>query len=132
MGVPKPGTPCRILVVDDNADSAEMLKLFLETLGHDVQVAGEGVSALAVNASFDAEVGLFDIGLPGMSGYDLARRVREDPKARDMYLIAVTGWGQEDDRRLAREAGFDAHVTKPADPGELERVIAGARRRGMN
>jgi CheY-like chemotaxis protein len=77
-------------------------------------------------AGFRADVGLFDIGLPGMSGYELARRVRADGRA-GMFLVAVTGWGQEEDRQRAREHGFDAHLTKPADPDELARLIVRAR-----
>jgi PAS domain S-box-containing protein len=120
------GATQRILVVDDNLDSADMLKTFLEIHGHDVRVANDGPSALAMLAEFAPDIGLFDIGLPGMSGYDLARRVRADARNDAMYLVAVTGWGQEEDRLRARDCGFNAHLTKPADPEELRRLIARA------
>jgi PAS domain S-box-containing protein len=117
----------RILVVDDNADSAEMLKLLLELRGHEVRAAYGGREALDALAECEFDVGLFDVGLPGISGHDLARRVREDPRLARMLLIAVTGWGQEEDRQLARAHGFDAHLTKPADPDDIERLMGGAR-----
>jgi CheY-like chemotaxis protein len=116
----------RILVVDDNADSAEMMKLYLETQGHEVGIAYNGESALTLLAEFGPGVGLFDIGLPGMSGYELARRARAQSAGGGLFLIALTGWGQEEDRQRAREAGFDAHLTKPADPAEIDRLIAQA------
>ena len=120
------GSPRRILVVDDNADAADMMRTFLEIHGHQVRVAYDGVSALASVPEFKPEIGLFDIGLPGMNGYELARRVRDNPDSSAMYLIAVTGWGQEEDRQRARSNGFDAHLTKPADPDAIEQLIAHA------
>jgi len=117
---------CRVLVVDDNADAVEMMSTLLELHGHAVRVAYDGASALDVAREFRPQVGLFDIGLPGASGYELARAVRNEPDLRAMYLVAVTGWGQEEDRRAAREAGFDAHLTKPAAPETIERLIAEA------
>ena len=116
----------RVLVVDDNFDSADMLKTLLELHGHEVRVANDGPSALAMLEEFAPHIGLFDIGLPGMSGYELARRVRARIGEQRMYLVAVTGWGQEEDRQRAREYGFNAHLTKPADPEELQRLIARA------
>ncbi len=117
------GLSRRILVVDDNVDAAEMMKALLELQGHKVHVAYEGQAALASLAEFTPEIALLDIGLPGMDGYELARRLRET-KACAAYLVALTGWGQEEDRRRAGDAGFDAHLTKPADPAEIERLIA--------
>ena len=114
----------RVLVVDDNVDSAEMLRTFLELHGHEVRVANDGTSALAILSEFAPDIGLFDIGLPGMSGYDLARHIREDGRYDGMFLVAVTGWGQEEDRQRAREVGFNAHLTKPPDPADLHRVLA--------
>jgi PAS domain S-box-containing protein len=125
--VEQPAAALRILVVDDNQDALEMMRVFLELAGHQVQVAADGYSALAMLAQFPADVGLFDIGLPGLDGYELARRVRRDPVAGRMYLIAVTGWGQENDRQRAQESGFDAHVAKPTDPEEITRMLASVR-----
>lgn len=116
----------RVLVVDDNADAAEMMATLLELDGHEVRVAHDAESALAVADQFDPEVGLFDIGLPQMDGYELARRVRGDARLLDMYLVAITGWGQEDDRRRASEAGFDTHLTKPAEPEDVRQIVARA------
>lgn len=116
----------RVLVVDDNIDSADMMKMLLEMLGHSVRVAYTGASALAVFESFEPEVGLFDIGLPDISGNDLAMQVRCLPRGATIRLIAVTGWGQEEDRERARAHGFDAHLTKPADPEALQRLVVGA------
>jgi CheY-like chemotaxis protein len=120
------GTAQRILVVDDNADAAEMLATLLSLDGHDVRVAHDANSALAVAAQFDPHVGLFDIGLPDTDGYQLARRVRSDSRLFGMYLVAVTGWGQEDDQRRAAEAGFDSHLTKPARPEAVREALAAA------
>lgn len=119
----------RILVVDDNADAAEMIAMLLELDGHDVRVAHDAESALSVAGEFTPEVGLFDIGLPETDGYELARRVRGDVRLLDMYLVAITGWGQEEDRRRASEAGFDSHLTKPAEPDAVREVVARANER---
>lgn len=116
----------RVLVVDDNADAAEMMAMLLELDGHDVRVAHDARSALVVAGEFAPQVGLFDIGLPDTDGYELARRVRGDRRLLDMYLVAVTGWGQEEDRRRAREAGFDSHLTKPAEPQAVRDILADA------
>jgi CheY-like chemotaxis protein len=116
----------RVLVVDDNADAAEMIAMLLELDGHEVRVAHDAHSALTLAGEFAPEVGLFDIGLPDADGYELARRVRADRRLLNMYLVAVTGWGQEEDRRRAREAGFDSHLTKPAEPQAVRDVLADA------
>jgi PAS domain S-box-containing protein len=119
------GKAChRVLVVEDNEDAAEMMATLLRLHGHDVRVASDGPSALEVAATFLPDIGLFDIGLPGMNGYELARHVREDPLLRRTYLVAITGWGQDEDRRRATEAGFNAHLTKPAEPDAVERIVA--------
>ena len=117
-------------MVDDSADAADMMRTLLELHGHEVRVAYDGFTALAVAAEFRPDIGLFDIGLPTMSGHELARRVREDPRTRAMYLIAVTGWGQEEDRQRSRQHGFDAHLTKPADHDAIRHLVAGAAKRG--
>ena len=108
----------RILVVDDNADSAEALALALGATGHDVRLAADGSSALEGAAEFQPEVVLLDIGLPGMDGYEVARRLRADGGAQ-MVLVALTGYGQEEDRQRARDAGFDHHLVKPIPPDAL-------------
>jgi two-component system CheB/CheR fusion protein len=121
---PRPGL--RILVVDDNQDSADSLALWMEIVGHEVRTAHDGPSALAA-AEQHFDVILLDIGMPGMSGYEVARRLRERPEGRCTMLVALTGWGQEEDRRRSKEAGFDHHLTKPLDPKELDVLLARAR-----
>ncbi len=120
-----PSAKRRVLVVDDNADAAEMLAMLLELDGHEVRVAHDADSALTVAGDFTPEIGLFDIGLPDTDGYELARRVRLDQRLLHMYLVAVTGWGQDEDRRRASEAGFDSHLTKPAEPDAVRALLAG-------
>jgi len=115
----------RVLVVDDNPDAADSLAMLLQALGNDVRVAYDGEEALDKALQFSPEIVLLDIGLPKMHGYDVARRIR-DAQGRDVMLVAVTGWGQEDDRRRSREAGFDYHFTKPVDPEDLARLIGAA------
>jgi signal transduction histidine kinase/CheY-like chemotaxis protein len=118
-----PAMPSRkVVVADDNEDSAEMMRTLLEMDGHSVQVAANGTVALDLITSFMPEVAVLDIGMPGMDGYEVARRVRAEGK--EIYLIAVTGWGQESDRKRAEAAGFDAHITKPASPDDLRRLVA--------
>jgi signal transduction histidine kinase/ActR/RegA family two-component response regulator len=112
-------SPLRVLIVDDNVDSAEMMAALLETQGHEVSVAHDGYRALQVAAELPPDVALLDIGLPGMDGYVLAQRLRQDALTRDLRLIAVTGWGQDGDRARAHQAGFDGHLTKPADPSAI-------------
>jgi CheY-like chemotaxis protein len=123
------GQPRRILVVDDNRDAADSLCMLLKARGHEVRVAYDGLEAVGAAVAFAPEVVLLDIGLPKLSGYEAAPRIRE-ARGDDVLLIAVTGWGQEEDRRRAREAGFDHHLTKPVDPAAIARLIEeGSRRR---
>src|SRR5205085_2837276 len=103
----------RVLIVDDNTDAAASAAVLLRLLGHKVETAGDGASALALAAAFRPEIALLDIGLPGMTGYELARAMRAQPENRDTVLIAVTGYGQEEDRRMSHNAGFDRHLVKP-------------------
>jgi signal transduction histidine kinase/CheY-like chemotaxis protein len=119
---PSSGRRRTIVVADDNDDAADMLRAVLELDGHVVRVASNGHAAFDLIATFAPEVAVLDIGMPGMDGYEVARRVRNE--GRPVYLIAVTGWGQEADRRRADAAGFDAHLTKPASPDELRRLVA--------
>jgi PAS domain S-box-containing protein len=114
---------CRILVVDDNVDSATTLGMLLKFLGADVHLAHDGPAALDAVRKHRPNVVLLDIGMPGMDGYEVARRVREDDEIGDVKLIALTGWGQADDRRRTREAGFDHHLVKPADVTALRALL---------
>jgi CheY-like chemotaxis protein len=114
----------RILVVDDNEDSAVSFAMFLELAGNQVYMAHDGPEAFEAIEKLHPEVVLLDIGLPGLSGYEVCRRVREQPWGKSIVLIALTGWGQDEDRRLSREAGFDGHLVKPVDPEELQRLLA--------
>jgi CheY-like chemotaxis protein len=113
----------RILVVDDNRDGARSLGLLLKLLGAEVEVVHDGPAALAIIPSYAPTVVLLDIGMPGMDGYEVARRIRERPAGRDVLLIALTGWGQEADRQRTTEAGFDHHLLKPADLAALESLL---------
>jgi CheY-like chemotaxis protein len=120
------GRPHRILVIEDNPDSAEGSRIMLELAGHQVEVAGDGRTALRKARSFRPDVVICDIGLPGgMDGYAVAGSLRKDPASRSAYLIALTGYGRDSDHELALNAGFDVHLTKPADPASLRRLLAG-------
>jgi CheY-like chemotaxis protein len=114
----------RVLVVEDNRDVAESLRDLVEAFGHQVHVARSGDEALAHARLDPPDVVLCDIGLPGMTGYDVARAFRSDPVLRHTRLVAVSGYAQAEDRREAAEAGFDRHFGKPPDPNELERLLA--------
>ena len=118
-----PGKPCRILVVDDNVDAAETLEMLLEMSGHEVRMAHEGLSAIDVALAWLPDVILLDIGLPGLSGYEVANRIRLGDTLKSVVLIALTGYGQEADRQLSRQAGFDHHLVKPANFVLLEKIL---------
>jgi PAS domain S-box-containing protein len=122
---PAMAASCRVLVAEDIPDAAEMLRMMLEIMGHDVRVAADGVQAVAIAEQFDPQVAFLDIGMPRMDGYEAARRIRAVLGSR-VFLVALTGWGQTDDERRAYAAGFDRHVTKPAEPELLESLIAAA------
>jgi DNA-binding response OmpR family regulator len=104
----------RVLVVDDNEDAADSLATLLGVLGYAVRVAYDGPDAIVAADAFHPDAALLDIGLPKLSGYDIARHMRAT-RGDEVLLVAITGWGQEEDRRKARDAGFDHHFTKPAD-----------------
>ena len=115
--------PLNIVVVDDNPDVRALLRAKLRKLGHDVQVAEDGLQAVDIVVASKPHVALVDIGLPGIDGYEVARRVRSI-LGPDIYLVALTGYGQTEDRRRAIDAGFDVHLTKPADVADLQNVLA--------
>ena len=115
---------CRVLVVDDNRDSAETLAMLLELWNYDVRVVHDGPSALREAGAYQPHVVLLDIGLPGMSGYDVATALKQRPDPGPGLLVAMTGYGRQEDRQRAREAGFDLHLVKPVAPEALEKVLA--------
>jgi DNA-binding response OmpR family regulator len=110
--------------VDDNHDSADALAMLLRLSGHEVVTAYDGSEALTTAAQRQPDVILLDIGLPGLNGYDVAQRIRRQ-RGNDVVLVALTGWGQEEDRRLSAQAGFDAHLVKPVDYAGLTSLLAG-------
>jgi signal transduction histidine kinase len=114
----------RILVADDNEDAADTLAMLLEVLGHSVELAHDGEAAVAAASAFDPQLVLLDIGMPKLNGYEACRKIRELPGGAAMTLVAITGWGQPEDRRRSREAGFDQHLVKPVDPGALADLVA--------
>jgi PAS domain S-box-containing protein len=123
--VTKPsGLRCKIVVVDDNRDSADSLARLLKLMGHEVRTAGDGREALEVAESFRPDLVLLDIGMPELNGYEAARHIRRQPWGKDLLLVAQTGWGQEEDKRRALEAGFDHHLTKPVEPAAVQKLIA--------
>ncbi len=126
-GRPVPAPHRRVLIVDDNIDAAESLSMLLGTLGHETRLAYDGEQALAAVQAFNPQVVLLDIGLPRVNGYEVARRIRRESPGESPHLIALTGWGQEEDRRLAKEAGFDHHVTKPVELSVLSGLLSAER-----
>jgi CheY-like chemotaxis protein len=114
----------RILVADDNAAAADTLAELLSLFGNEVQVVHDGQAALKTFSAWRPDVILLDIDMPGMDGYEVARRVREQTASGKVMLIALTGWGQEKDRKLAREAGFNHHLLKPVDLQALQALMA--------
>jgi CheY-like chemotaxis protein len=115
----------RILVADDNVDAAQSLKMLLEMAGHEVHLAHDGRQAIYLAEQYIPELAIVDIGMPKLNGYDVARSIRSTVWGRALYLIALTGWGQEDDKRRAASAGFDLHLTKPVDPDKIFEILAG-------
>lgn len=114
----------RILVVDDNHDSALSLAMMLSIMGHETRTAHDGESAVAAAQSFLPDVVLLDIGLPILNGYEVAQRIRDSEWGRSMFLIAVTGWGQDEDRQRSSEVGLNVHMVKPVEPEALERLLS--------
>jgi signal transduction histidine kinase len=116
--------PIRVLVADDNVDAADSLSLLLSRLGHDVTTANDGVEALRLAHETRPDLALLDIGMPGLNGYEVARRIRGEPWGRDVRLVALTGWGQSQDKAEAADAGFDTHLTKPVEMNALRELVA--------
>ncbi|HET7307163.1 MAG TPA: PAS domain-containing protein [Gammaproteobacteria bacterium] len=113
----------RVLVIDDNEDIADSLAMLLEMMNHDVRAVYSGAAGLEAGADFEPHIVFMDIGMPEMNGHEAAREIRQQPWGENVSLIALTGWGQKEDRRRSREAGFDRHLVKPIDPAMLEQVI---------
>jgi CheY-like chemotaxis protein len=113
----------RVLVADDNTDSAQSLAMLLEMQGYEVRTVADGQESVRVASQFVPDAILLDIGMPLLNGYDAALQIRRQPRGKDILLIAQTGWGQERDRRRSREAGFDAHLTKPLDFATLMKLL---------
>jgi CheY-like chemotaxis protein len=113
----------RILVADDNRDAADTLSAILELDGHEVRTAYDGAEAVQIAAQFAPQIALLDIGMPNLDGYQTARRIREQSWGSSMLLVALTGWGQEQARRQATEAGFNCHLVKPGDPQTIGALI---------
>ncbi len=118
--------PRKVLVVDDNCDAADSLGALLDALGTTVAVVHSGKAALEVLETFAPDAVLLDLAMPGMDGYEVARRIRESGANADTLLIALTGWGQEHDVRRSRSAGFDHHLVKPPDIDKLRELMASA------
>lgn len=120
----------KVLVVDDNHDAALSLGMLVEMLGHDVRIAYDGVEALQEAGAFRPDLVLLDVGMPRMDGYEACRRLREQPWGAAIRVVAVTGWGQEHDRRRSQQAGFDQHLVKPVAPTEIADILGAAAPRG--
>jgi CheY-like chemotaxis protein len=119
----------RLLVVDDNQDAAISLAMLLRLQGHEVRVAHSGAAALELMKVFTPDVVFLDIGMPGMDGYEVARRIREQPGLGKVVLAALTGWGQQEDRRRTAQAGFDHHLVKPPEPELVANLLAALKQR---
>jgi PAS domain S-box-containing protein len=121
-----PRVRSRALIIDDNRDAATTMSMFVEELGGSALATHDGASALAAIEAFQPDIVFMDIGMPGLDGYEVCRRIRQMPSQRHVVLVAVTGWGQAQDKRRALEVGFDAHLTKPVDPDAVAQLLAGA------
>ena len=115
--------PVRVLVVDDNVDAAETLTTFLDMIGMSASSVNDGSAAVQAALDFAPQLVLLDIGLPGMDGYEVARAMRKEQQLAGITLVALTGWGADEDRRRAMDAGFNHHLTKPVDLGVLEEML---------
>ena len=113
-----------MVAIDDSLDTAEAVAELARSWGHEVAVVADGLAALELASKFPPDITLIDIGLPGMNGYEVARRLRQLPAMETARLVAITGYGREEDRRAALEAGFNLHLTKPVDPDRLKKLLA--------
>jgi PAS domain S-box-containing protein len=125
VAAPTPGVPHRILIVDDHPDSATSLAMMLQMEGHQTQTAFDGMEAVRVAGEFRPDVILLDIGMPKLNGYDTCRIIRAQPWGKDLTIVALTGWGQDEDRRRSKAAGFNHHLIKPVEPAVLVKLLAG-------
>ena len=126
MDTPTPTRPLNVLVVDDNPDAADSMALVLRQAGHEARVAWNGEDAVAAAREARPDVVLLDLGMPCMNGFEAARRLREGPGGGPPVLVAVTGWGSEDDRRRTKAAGFAHHLVKPVNPADVLAILAAA------
>lgn len=124
----QPSEPCRVLVVDDNVDVAKSMGMLLTVLGADSRVVYDGPAALEMLRSYRPMIALIDLGMPGMDGCELARRIRQEPGGEGVVLAALTGWDQDEERRRTVAAGFDHHFVKPVNAAVLENLLANPRR----
>lgn len=116
----------RVLIIDDNHDAAEMMAALVRSMGAEAETAADGLDGIDRVATFEPDMILLDIGMPGLDGYDTCRRIRRE-NGRHTLIVALTGWGQDRDKARAAEAGFDAHLTKPADPEDIQRLMSSGR-----
>lgn len=119
-----PKSRLKILVVDDNPDSALSMAMMLSMMGHETRTAHDGEAAVTTAEEFRPQVVLLDIGLPKLNGYEVAQRIRQQDWGAAMFLVAITGWGQDEDRRRSEDVGMNLHMVKPVEPGALDRVLA--------
>jgi CheY-like chemotaxis protein len=110
--------------VDDSRDAVASLGMLLEKMEYEVSTAHDGLEAIEAAAAFQPHIVLLDLGLPKLNGYAVAERLRQQPRGKEMLLVAMTGWGQDQDRRRSKEAGFGYHLVKPVDPAALEKLLA--------
>jgi CheY-like chemotaxis protein len=115
-----------VLVVDDNVDTVATLAMLVQESGHDVRTVYDGLSVVETALDYRPNVVLLDIGLPGLNGFEIAKRIRQQPALQNVVLVAMTGYGQESDRQRSREAGFDHHLVKPGDFGQVLQILATA------
>jgi CheY-like chemotaxis protein len=114
-----------VLIADDNVDAATMLRAYLEMMGCEVAIAHDGLAALELADRFQPDVAVLDLGMPRLNGLECARGLRREPWGKSVTLVALTGWGQEEDRRRSKEAGFDHHLVKPVSPQVVAALVAG-------